>query len=213
MKYNSSAMEAVFGEQFKGIKDFSQAVVQMGKDMGNVAASVSNNLGEIKKSLKDAGLSAGQFEQYLENIRVPEISDASLKKLQSELDKTERKLNELETRSDNWAAKGINPDSSKFRNLQEQIVYSSKYADALKEKIREVSTATPALSGWQKLQNAFNTMSQDIGKMKTSTKGVLSIVERLKKGVLNLAKSIKSLIPGFNKVGRATADIQKKCWK
>ena len=134
MKYNSSAMEAVFGEQFKGIKDFSQAVVQMGKDMGNVAASVSNNLGEIKKSLKDAGLSAGQFEQYLENIRVPEISDASLKKLQSELDKTERKLNELETRSDNWAAKGINPDSSKFRNLQEQIVYSSKYADALKEK-------------------------------------------------------------------------------
>ena len=97
MKYNSSAMEAVFGEQFKGIKDFSQAVVQMGKDMGNVAASVSNNLGEIKKSLKDAGLSAGQFEQYLENIRVPEISDASLKKLQSELDKTERKLNELET--------------------------------------------------------------------------------------------------------------------
>lgn len=209
MKYNSSAMEAVFGEQFEEIKDFSQAVAQMGKDMGNVAASVSNNLGEIKKSLKDAGLSAEQFEQYLENIRVPEISDASLKKLQSELDKTERKLNELETRSDNWAAKGINPDSSKFRNLQEQIVYSSKYADALKEKIREVSTATPALSGWQKLQNAFNTMSQDIGKMKTSTKGVLSIVERLKKGVLNLAKSIKSLIPGFNKVGRATADIQK----
>ena len=66
MKYNSSAMEAVFGEQFEEIKDFSQAVAQMGKDMGNVAASVSNNLGEIKKSLKDAGLSAEQFEQYLE---------------------------------------------------------------------------------------------------------------------------------------------------
>lgn len=207
--YNKSAMTAVFGDEFRDITNFAQAVNQLGDNAGKVINGIAIDTGKLKKVLDSSGLSAAQFAQYLENIRIPAIQDTELKKLQSELDKTERKLNELEAKSDNWAAKGINPDSSKFRNLQEQIVYSSKYADALKLKIQQINASSPPLSGWKKLQNIFTAMSQNVGKIKISTQGTLGTVTKLKNGFLSLAKSIKNLIPGFNKINRATNNIRK----
>lgn len=108
--------------------------------------SATKGIESIGKSLKDVTLSAEQFGEYLKNLKIPEIRETNLKKLQSELDRTEKKLDELKTKSDNWTAKGINPDSTKFRNLQEQIIATSKKLDALKDKIKEVEKASNSLS-------------------------------------------------------------------
>ena len=207
MGYNKSAMAAVFGESFKDIENYEQAISTLGINASQVMNEISQKTENVRNRMKEAGLSAEQFEEYLKNIRIPEIPDMGLKKLQSELEKTERKLNTLETKSDNWAAKGIDPDSSKFRNLQEQIVSSAKYADQLRAKIQNLSS--PPISGWKKIQSVFNTISQKIAQMKTSIGGVLGNAGKLQKGFSHIGKSVSALIPGFGKLNKESSGLRK----
>lgn len=207
MGYNKSAMAAVFGESLKNIENFEQALDTLGINASQIMNGVAEQFENVRNHMKKAGLSAEQFEEYLENIRIPEIPDMGLKKLQSEFEKTERKLNVLETKLDNWAAKGVDPDSSKFRNLQEQIVSSAKYADQLREKIQNLSN--PPISGWKKMQSVFNTISQKIGQMKTSVGGVLGNTGKLQKGFSSIGKSVSALIPGFGKLNKESSGLRK----
>lgn len=227
LTYNPEAMKAVFGELAGNIENWNDAVSKLGgnasrvlndmqldfQNVGGRTSGLTEKVAEagekIKGSLKGAGLSAEQFETYLENLQIPEIRETNLKKLQSELERAEAKLDELQVKSDNWAAKGINPDSTQFRNLQEQIVSLSMKSDALRAKIQSIGESTPKLTGWEKLRSTLFSMPQSLDKLKISTNGVFGIVEKLKKGFLNFAKSIGKIIPGIGKMNKAISGLKK----
>lgn len=227
LNFNSEAMKAVFGEMAGNIKNWNDAVSQLGgnasrilndmqQDFQNVGGSASGlsdkvaAAGEkIKDNLKSAGLSAEQFDEYLENIQIPEIRETNLKKLQSELDRTEAKLDELVAKADNFELKGIARDAPQFRNLQEQIASLSKTADALKAKMRSIADGAPKVSGWQKLSGTLLSMSKSLNTAKVSGKGTLGIIDRLKKGFLNFAKSIGKIIPGIGKMNKSLGNLKK----
>ena len=132
MGYDRSAMEAVFGDAYKDISNWSEAVKKFGKN-------VRNTLGET-------GIDVDNFEEKLEGLQAPEIDETDLKKLQSELDKTEKKISRLLNRQDNDIHMGVDTDSRPFRNLQRQIVETSKYADALKAKIASIGKESSQVS-------------------------------------------------------------------
>lgn len=161
---------------------------------------ISESVNDIKKSMKAAGLTAEQFEEYLENIQIPDIRTDNLKKLRTELERTEKKLDELTTKSDNWTAKGVNPDSEKFRNLQEQIVATSKKSDALQKKIKEVSETKPNVSGWQKLTDIASTIDKVFGAIKRGVSSALSSIKKLGKGFQNLGSVVKKVSSAIGKM-------------
>lgn len=132
MGYDRSAMEAVFGDAYKDISNWNEAVKKFGKN-------VRNTLGET-------GIDVDNFEEKLEGLQAPEIDETDLKKLQSELNKAEKKINRLLNRQDNDIHMGVDTDSRPFRNLQRQIVETSKYADALKAKIASIGKESGQVS-------------------------------------------------------------------
>lgn len=216
--YDAGAMRAVFGEGTQGIKDFNDAIKKLGSGAGSILNGIENNFGEIgdsvkkatesvsgvgdklKKSFKDAELTADEFEDYLENLQIPDIRTDNLKKLQSELERTEKKLDELTTKSDNWANKGVNPDSKQFRNLQEQIVALSKRSDALKKKIKEVGQTKPNVSGWQKLTEIASVIDKSFGAIKRGVSSALTSIKKLGKGFQNLGSIVKRVSSAIGKM-------------
>lgn len=216
--YDADAMKAVFGESAQGIKNFNDAIKKLGSGAGSILNGIENDFGEIensakkatesvsdvggnlKKSFKDAELSADEFEEYLENLQMPDIRTDNLKKLQSEFERTEKKLDELTVKSDNWAAKGINPDSVKFRNLQEQIVATSKKSEALRKKIKEVSQTRPNVSGWQKLTTVASTIDKAFGAIKRGVSSALSSIKKLGRGFQNLGSVVKKVSSAIGKM-------------
>ena len=171
---------------------------------------ISESVDDIKKSMKAAGLTAEQFEEYLENIQIPDIRTDNLKKLRSELERTEKKLDELTTKSDNWTAKGVNPDSEKFRNLQEQIVATSKKSDALQKKIKEVSETKPNVSGWQKLTDIASTIDKAFDAIKRGVSSALSSIKKLGKGFQNLGSVVKKVSSAIGKMFRSIVQLASK---
>lgn len=216
--YDADAMKAVFGESAQGIKNFNDAIKKLGSGAGSILNGIENDFGEIensakkatesvsdvggnlKKSFKDAELSADEFEEYLENLQMPDIRTDNLKKLQSEFERTEKKLDELTVKSDNWAAKGIDPDSVKFRNLQEQIVATSKKSEALRKKIKEVSQTRPNVSGWQKLTTVASTIDKAFGAIKRGVSSALSSIKKLGRGFQNLGSVVKKVSSAIGKM-------------
>ena len=174
--------------------------IKIDTNVSEKVKDISESVDDIKKSMKAAGLTAEQFEEYLENIQIPDIRTDNLKKLRSELERTEKKLDELTTKSDNWTAKGVNPDSEKFRNLQEQIVATSKKSDALQKKIKEVSETKPNVSGWQKLTDIASTIDKAFGAIKRGVSSALSSIKKLGKGFQNLGSVVKKVSSAIGKM-------------
>lgn len=226
--YNKEAMRAVFGEGAQDIKDFSDAVKKLGSDAATVLNGIETNFEKIgnsskkalgstsdvgdklKKSFKDAELSTDKFEEYLENLQIPDIRTDNLKKLQSELERTEKKLDELTVKSDNWSAKGVDPDSSKFRNLQEQIVATSKKSEALRKKIKEVSQTRPNVSGWQKLTTVASTIDKAFGAIKRGVSSALSSIKKLGRGFQNLGSVVKKVSSAIGKMFNNIVQLASK---
>lgn len=216
--YDAGAMKAVFGESAQGIKSFNDAIKKLGSGAGSILNGIENNFGEIgdsakkttesvsgvgdklKKSFKDSELTADEFEEYLENLQMPDIRTDNLKKLQSEFERTEKKLDEMTTKSDNWANKGVNPDSKQFRNLQEQIVALSKRSDALKKKIKEVGQTKPNVSGWQKLTTVASTIDKAFTAIKRGVSSALSSIKKLGRGFQNLGSVVKKVSSAIGKM-------------
>ena len=229
MGYDKSAMRAAFGEGAEGIRSFDDALKKLGNDAASVLNNVKTNFSGIKESVKsatesvsgvgdklkngfkDAKLSADEFENYLENLQIPEIRTDNLKKLQSEFERTERKLDELTVKSDNWAAKGVNPDGAKFRNLQEQIVATSKKADALRAKMKEVGNITPeGLSKWQKFGKASSVASQAFGAIKKAASGTIDSVKKISDAFSSLLSVIKKVSSAVGKMFSGMASVTPK---
>lgn len=180
--YNADAMRQIFGDNFVDIQNYDDMVQQMGSNIGSV--------------FENAGINVDDFEQKLQNLRAPEVNTTDIKKLQSEIDKTEEKINRLLTKQDNDVTMGVNTDSASFKNLQRQIVETSKYADALREKISSIGQAggggglppnIKALGeamGGGNFSNIFKSFEKPLG-------GVLTTFRKFEKGITDTLRKIK----------------------
>lgn len=196
--YSTDAMRQVFGDSFADIKNYDDMVRRTGQNIGDV--------------FKNAGINVDDFEQRLQNLRVPEINLTDIKKLQSELDKTEEKINRLLTKQDNDVTMGVNTDSTSFKNLQRQIIETSKYADALQEKIRSIGQTgggSGLSSNVTSLGSAIKEFSVgDIFKnIKKSFSGVLTTFQRFEKGIADTLRNIKKSTGKSQQAGAGRSGI------
>lgn len=190
--YDRSAMEVVFGDAYKNITNWNEAVEKFGNN-------VRNTLGK-------AGIDVDNFEEKLEGLQAPEIDETDLKKLQSELDKTEKKINRLLNKQDNDIHMGVDTAGKAFQNLQRQIVETSKYADALKAKIESIGSTgkktslfggnLPKISGGSFLKSVQKTFS-----------GLIKTFNKIAKGAENMLKKITSAGNGLKKASGRRGDF------
>lgn len=206
-----------FEKELEGLKNVASGLTRerIAPDIDTSAIGkieeASRSVENVRDSMKEAGQTAEQFEEYLENIRIPEIRETNLEKLRTELERTERKLDELTAKSDNWAVKGVNPDSTKFRNLQEQIVATSKKADALRDKMKEAAHITPeGLSKWQKFGKISSVASEAFGAIKKAASGTIDSVKKIGRAFSDLLSVIKKVSSAVGKMFSNMASVTPK---
>lgn len=225
--FNSNAMAATFGEAARNIENMSQAAQVFGENAGQALNDLPNP--EIRiNGIEEAGNRFREFGERLNQLVVPEIREDNLDKLQSSLSKTESKLEELRTKLENGLTMGHiteSVDDSGFVRLQEQIAYTEKQAEALRNRIAEVENSGGA-GGIERFQTALSKLSA-VGKTAISAlSGVASAIKKmgsiigtaiskvagLGKSFLGLGKSSKStsvsLAGGFKTILKYTLGIR-----
>lgn len=231
LKTDISNLEALFPDDTEVIDKFKNKLSELQKvasgltkepieikinsDASGKVEEVKKEVDDAKESIKEASLTAEKFEEYLENIKIPEIRETNLKKLQAELEKTERKLEELNATAQDWGNKGVNPDSAKFRNLWEEIAKTEKKSDALQKKISEVGKIEPNVSGWQKLTELASIIDKSFSAIKRGVSSALNSIKKLGRGFQNLGSIVKKVSSAIGKMfsnivqlaGKATSAI------
>ncbi|WP_304405591.1 hypothetical protein, partial [Turicimonas muris] len=168
-------------------------------------ASVGNKFG-ILQDLRDR---TEEFNQSLQQLRVPEIHEGNLEKLQTALRKAEEETEKLKTKLENGITMGSitpNIDDSGFRRLTEQIALSERRAEALRNRINEVGDANPQASGWSKLSKAAAVASKSFGAIKHGIKGMVDSVKKIGRAFSELLSVIKKV---SSAVGQLFNDMVK----
>lgn len=152
-----------------------------------------------------------QLEAKLSQLEVPEIREENLDKLYIALDKTEAKLEELRIKLSNGIIMGEitdNIDDSGYVRLQKQIALTEKEAEALRNKILQVSESNDEAgdsaknlgNSLAKVKNNANSSANSISKLgrnvKSLTRQILSAVGIIG-GLSAIIKGIKDSIPNF----------------
>lgn len=169
--YNADAMKAVFGEAASGIENWSQAVNQFGQNAGS-------KMNEFSNGVNSATIKTSDLASALNRLQIPPINETNLDKLQSDLSKTENKLEELRIKLANGLEMGSikeNISDKGFVRLQEQIKLTELRAQSLKEKINEVDSAAKKTTGFSRLVAAARKIIQEFSKMLGSGTKIPSI--------------------------------------
>lgn len=149
-----------------------------------------------------------EFANQLNQLEIPEIRTENLDKLRIELEKTEAKADELRTKLVNETTMGRiveDVDDKGFRNLQEQIAIAEKKAEALRQKIKEVSDASGSenagklgqslsvlSSAGKNAGNALNKASSSILSMSSRASGAVKPISKLS---VSLRSLLRTLLP------------------
>lgn len=148
-------------------------------------ARIGNKFG-IMQDLRDRTES---FNQSLQQLRVPEIREENLTKLQNSLRKTEEDVEKLRIKLANQISMGNiipNIDDSGFRKLTEQIALSEKQAEALRAKIQELGGDT------NKTSSATNTLGKNIKKLSSSMNGFTKSAGKAVSGLKSFTRQLLS---------------------
>lgn len=140
--------------------------------------------------LEDLKERTESFNRSLQQLRVPEIREENLTKLQNSLRKTEEETEKLRTKLANQITMGNiipNIDDSGFRKLTEQIALSEKRAEALRAKIQGVDVASGG---------ANNTT----GRLNLSLSSFINHSNKSSSAANVLEKNIKKLSSSMNKL-------------
>lgn len=192
LNYNTDAMKAVFGEAAEGIRNFQDAVQTLGSQAG--------------KTLNESMSRMQEFGERLKNLEIPPIREDNLKKLQSSLEKTESKLNELRANLANGLEMGRiteSVDDKNYVKLQEQIALTEKQAEALRAKIREVEQQSK--TNWaQSLSNALGKVASFAKQAHTSLSRISSVLKRLNTGLNKAVGKFMSLGKSLSHVSKSS---------
>ena len=183
--YNAEAMAAVFGEAAVGIQNYSQAVEKFGQNAGKV----------LNESIQTENI-----EEKLKLLKIPEIKEENLNKLQNSLAKTEAKLEKLRANLANGLTMGRitqSIDDKGFVRLREQIALAEKESDALRSKIGQLQDTAKNTQGTDKLKSSISGIQTVAKAINQAFSKVLSVLKRLEKGIRNvilkIGKAIKSM--------------------
>lgn len=211
LKYDQGAMEAIFGETFGDIQNWQQAVSRFGASASSAFNGVDEAVEKLTGTIRKSRLSSEEFEAALEDLEIPEISETSLKKLQSALDRTEAKIKKLTAQQANDIRLGVDVDSDGIRRLSRQIVEASKYADALREKINQIGESAPRMSVFDKLKSssagilrAFESLGRKIQKVFA---GSTNLIKKSVSGISGVLKKAASSLLGFGKSGKGLSGM------
>lgn len=218
----NAELEKLYEKRDKKI-DFGQIDTNPFKDIIYEIQSVTNKLDileqarpealnqTLQENAEKARLAAEQlkvFEGNLSKLQVPPLDETNLKKLQSDLKKTEENLEKLRLKLANGLTMGkisANVDDSGYRNLREQIALTEKQAEALREKIgntgvfeRLRQSVSGASSGSKQLQKAFSSLYSMLKKVEKGIRSVLSKIGKLLKSMFSLGTATKKSSGGFN---------------
>ncbi len=186
LNYNPDAMRMVFGEGAENIQNWSQAVNQFGQNAGIALNNFGDKSDLIKSKMEG-------FKNALNNLTIPPINETNLEKLQSGLSKTEVKLEELRTKLENGITMGRiseNIGDSGFRKLQEQIKLTELQAEALKDKIKEVESASNQTSKFSGLSSVANRISNAFSNLGNTSSKTVSHIGNLNSGFKKLFRNI-----------------------
>lgn len=199
--YNADAMQMVYGKENAGIQNFQQAIDKFGvKTGGQLGAALSD-------SFQDASKQAESLKEKLSGLVVPEIKEDNLKKLESELKKAEEKIDQLRAKLSNEITMGRiteSVDDTKFVKLSEQIALSEKQAEALRQKISEVGTAseTADTSGLERQRQSMSSLSA-VGKR------LISVFSGIRAALNKLGSALNKAFSGFGKLAKSILNTDK----
>lgn len=187
---------SAFEEELKSLSEIAKGLTVEPK-VGNVDTS---GLDDIVQKSQTASEKFEELFLRLNQLEVPPIREENLDKLRSALEKTEAKLEELRTKLENGLTMGRiteSVDDSGFVKLQEQIALTEKTAEALRQKIEEVSSNGPKwnfsriVSGSQSLQKSLKPLYNTLKKVSDAASG-------LAKKILSAILSLKNLKKNTN---------------
>lgn len=176
----------------------------------------------LNRSLEETRERTNQFRESLDQLRVPEIRETNIDKLEKSLEKAEAKLDELRTKLANEITMGKiteNIDDSGYRKLQEQIALVEKEIEALRDRMQEVNrvgvfgrirqTMSAISSAGDKIINTFNSMASGLKKIGTLASkagsallkitGLSKSFEKLSSRIAKTSKQSKGLDDSFKK--------------
>lgn len=133
-----------------------------------------------------------EFGKNLEQLVIPPIKEDNLDKLNSALNKTEQKLEELRAKLENGLVMGKikeSVDDSTFRNLQEQIALTEKQSEALRSKIAQIGN----ISIFEKLKQSISNIPTAVKKLNGVFSTLSGTLNKINNGVNKLFSRFTSL--------------------
>lgn len=201
--------------RLNGLKAEEREMISAGKVDTKDFEKLQENIARTQNRLtilQDLRDRTEEFNKSLQQLKVPEIGEENLEKLQNALRKAEEETEKLRTKLENGITMGNiapNVSDSGFRRLTEQIALSERRAEALRNKINEVGEAKPQVSGWNKLSRAATIVSKSFGAIKQGVKGAVDFVKKIGKAFSNLLSTIKKVSSAvgqlFNDMARLAA--------
>lgn len=188
-RFDQSAISATFGEAAENIENWSQAIEKFGTSAGTILNETSAKTDDITRKAKE-------FEESLKNLQIPKINTENINELQRELERAERNLENLKIKLANGLTLGKitqNIDDSGYRNLREQIAYTEKYAEALKDRMNQLGKTTSETgSSAGKTGSSFNVLGNSFNQLQSNANGVSRSINAIGKSMRNSLSGIKS---------------------
>lgn len=154
------------------------------------------DVSEIKNKTTEASEALRIFRENLSQIVVPEIREDNLVKLQAAFERTEQKLEELRVKLYNGLTMGNiteSVDDKGFVRLQEQIAYTEKYAEALKDRMNQLSrTTSDTGSNANKTGSSFNVLGNSFNQLQLNTNGLTKSFDSMRKSMTRSLSGLKS---------------------
>lgn len=185
--------------RLNGLKAREREMISAGKVDTKDFEKLQENIARMQNQftiLEDLRTQTEEFNKSLQQLKVPEIGEENLEKLQNALRKAEEETEKLRTKLENGITMGnITPNvsDSGFRRLTEQIALSERRAEALRNRINEVGDVKPQVSGWDKIVKAATIASKTFGTIKKALKGTVDSVRKIGRAFSELLSTIKKV--------------------
>lgn len=185
--------------RLNGLKAKEREMISAGKVDTTDFEKLQENIARTQNQftiLQDLRAQTEEFNKSLQQLKVPEIGEENLEKLQNALRKAEEGTEKLRTKLENGIIMGNiipNVSDSGFRRLTEQIALSERRAEALRSRINEIGDVKPQVSGWDRIVKAATIASKTFGTIKQVLKGTVDSVKKIGRAFSDLLSTIKKV--------------------
>lgn len=217
----SGEFEVVDGK----IHEITQSAAEMGQVIQNaVSIPYKNDLAGIGVPLPDldnldkidtekATEKMKELHQTLTMLRVPDVLETDIDKLNSSFDKTKQKLEGLKAEFQNALTMGKiteSPDDKGYVKFRETIAKTGMELSALSQRIKEVKVQNEGLKT-ERLENFYSNL-QKLKVAPVDETNLDKLTESLEKAEKELEKLKLNLQNGLT-MGKVSADIDNKGWR